>query len=141
MNDERTQPDLSQMIGKIMSNPEFGNLVNQLKESGLTENAPSQPSSPPSEEQAKEELSKKLPDLMGMLTQSGLSTDAVDSAKIQKAVGALKKLDNRNCEKLLCALKPYLNSQRGEVIDKAMSMMKVTDILNLIQQTGQNGGK
>ena len=29
--------DFSQMIGKIMANPEFGNLVNQLKSSGLTD--------------------------------------------------------------------------------------------------------
>ena len=121
--------DLSQMIGKIMANPEFGNLVNQVKSSGLVEKAQS------AEIPSAEDMADKIPALLGMLGQSGAPTSNPDTAKIEKALGALRKMDNRNCEKLLCALKPYLNSQRGEVIDKAMSMMKITDLLGVIQQT------
>ncbi len=130
--------DLSQIIGKIMSNPEFGNLVNSLKESGIAEQVSSPAKGTPSEQEAGG-IPQNLPQIAEALTKSGLSADTVDSAKIEKAVNAFRKLDNRNCEKLLCALKPYLNSQRGEVIDKAMSMMKVTDILTLLQQNGQGG--
>lgn len=121
--------DLTQMIGKIMSNPEFGNLVNQLKSSGVMGENPTQP------EPSAEDLSKKLPQLMGMLTQSGGQLPKQDSEKITKALGSLQKLDNRNCEKLLCALKPYLRNERGEVIDKALSMLKITDLLGVLQQT------
>lgn len=121
--------DLSQMIGKIMSNPEFGNLVNQLKNSELGEKVRTD------EMPSADDMAKKIPELMGMLGQSGNANPNPDAVKIEKALGALKKMDNRNCEKLLGALKPYLNSQRGEVIDKAMSMMKITDLLGAIQQT------
>ena len=134
--------DFSQMIGKIMANPEFGNLVNQLKSSGLTDgkNEEAVPAAvvqdtgnptPP----AADEIAQKLPELMSLIGQSGEIAQSADAAKIQKALGTLRKLDNRNCEKLLAALKPYLNSQRGEVIDKAMSMMKLTDLLGVIGQT------
>ena len=72
---------------------------------------------------------------MGLLTQSGSQIPSADSEKISKALSSLRKLDNRNCEKLLSALKPYLRNERGEVIDKAVSMLKITDILGVLQQT------
>lgn len=121
--------DLSLVIEKIMSNPEFGNLVNQLKNSGIAEEK--RPHSDPTAD----EITKKLPDLMGLLTQSGSQIPSADSEKISKALSSLRKLDNRNCEKLLSALKPYLRNERGEVIDKAVSMLKITDILGVLQQT------
>lgn len=125
--------DLSQMIGKIMANPEFGSLVNQLKNTELSsENTEGKKNAPSPAEVDPAEVAKKIPDLMGMLNQTKIPPS--DSAKIEKALGTLKKMDNRNCEKLLSALKPYLRSERGEIIDKAVSMMKITDMLGALQQ-------
>ncbi len=136
--------DLSQVIGKIMANPEFGNLVTQLKNSGLAETANASTAPMNSTSQANAEkpqpkdtaaIAEMLPEIMNALHQSGVSPTSGDSANIEKAMSSLKKLDNRNCEKLLAALKPYLNNQRGEVIDKAMSVMKMTDLVALLGST------
>ena len=121
--------DLSQMIGKIMSDPAFGNLVTQLKSSGIAEEKA------PQKEPSPEEIAGKLPDVVEMLAKSNLNLSGNDSEKIGKALSSLRKLDNRNCEKLLSALKPYLRNERGEIIDKAVSMLKITDILSVLQQT------
>ena len=144
--------DLSQIVNKIMSNPEFGNLVNELKNSDLAVGNNS------GKEVSTDEIMKKLPEVMGMLgmNSSGKETHAdaeeeakpvsavpqsIDSEKIEKAVKALKKMDNQKCEKLLGALKPYLSRERGEVIDKAMSVMKITDILGAIQEVNPGDDK
>jgi len=126
--------DLSQMISKIMSSPGFGNLVNELKQSGAEGASESAEKPAPSPE----EMAKKIPELLHSMGADGKTPENADAAKINKAVNALSKMDNKNCEKLLCALKPYLNKERGEVIDKAMNVMKLTDILNLL---GEGDGK
>ncbi len=121
--------DLSQLVGKIMSSPGFGELVNELKQSGVG-SANGQPDdkvsgSPPTTE----ELSAKLPSILSALGSTGTPSKSIDSGTIDKAMNALRKMDSGNCEKLLCALKPYLNRERGDVIDKAVSVMKITDLL------------
>jgi len=134
--------DISQIVSKIMSNPEFGNMVKELKSQnpGTTDG--------PAKEITVDDLMKKLPDIMGKLggapssePQAPVNLPAADAVKIEKALGALKKMDNQKCEKLLCALKPYLNRERGEVIDKAMSVMKITDILGAVQESASDGGE
>lgn len=144
--------DLSQIVNKIMSNPEFGNLVNELKNSDLAAGSSG------GKEVSADDIMKKLPDVMGMLGMNASGKEAhndtedqatpvsavpqsIDSEKIEKAVKALKKMDNQKCEKLLGALKPYLSRERGEVIDKAVSVMKITDILGAIQEVNPGDGK
>lgn len=143
--------DLNQIVNKIMSNPEFGNLVNELKNSDLAAGNNG------GKEISADEVMKKLPEVMGMLgmnpsAQAKESDDAevkaasvvpqnIDTEKIDRAVKALKKMDNQKCEKLLGALKPYLSRERGEVINKAMSVMKITDILGAIQEVNPENDK
>lgn len=144
--------DFSQIVNKILSMPEFGSMVNELKSStAATEETGKK-------EISSEEITKKLPEIMEKLglrssseesvkgsrpneTEKSVSLSSADSEKIEKAVKTLKKMDNQKCEKLLGALKPYLSRERGEVIDKAMSVMKITDILGAVQEINPEGNR
>lgn len=134
--------DITKIIGEIMANPGFGSLVNQLKNSTAESSSAPQQNASPSPTSLSPEMAEKIPEILGMLGQSGIRPPSAspDKAVIEKALGALKKTDTKNCEKLLSALKPYLRSQRGEVIDKAVSMMKLTDLLGAVSQTQQATG-
>ncbi len=135
--------DLGNIIGKIMSTPGFGNLVNELKTSGaLSEvGGDAKVSADPADLPSPDAMAEKLPALLAALGNGNGGKKSPEGEQIEKAVSALKKMDSKNCEKLLCALKPYLNKERGEVIDKAMSVMKITDLLGTVSDlTGGDGG-
>ncbi len=127
--------DLSRLVGKIMASPGFGELVSELKQSGIGAESPAQGTGSTADGAASqgtptpEEITARLPSIMAALGSPGNSVKSIDGGAIDKAVRAIQKMDSGNCEKLLCALKPYLNKGRGEVIDKAVSVMKITDLL------------
>lgn len=167
--------EINQIVSQIMSNPEFGNLVNELKQSGVGQNG---------ELPSAEVLMRQLPAVMEMLGKNGqshaetgtngrLSADresagtsgengrgeteqgekgspaplqeqilpAEQAVQLDKVMRAVKRMDSQKCEKLLAALKPYLRRERGEVIDKAMSVMKITDILGAMQSIDSGDAK
>jgi len=141
-------PDIGQMVEQIMKNPEFTGIINELR--GGSGDAP-----PVSQG----EILSRLPDVMSMLkpligegggkteetpvkTDSSAETipperqDSVPaSAEASKAVSALlpKRYDKNRAEKLMSALKPYLNASRCEIIDKCVSVMQITDVVGALQ--------
>ena len=130
---------IAQMVEQIMKNPELTGIINELR--GGTDGAPAV---------SQAEILSHLPDVMAMLKpMTGETSGAVpeiteSSAKNSgsaapeenvKAVSAAvpKKYDRNRAEKLMAALKPYLNSNRCEIIDKCVSVIQITDIVEALQ--------
>ncbi|MBP3368058.1 MAG: hypothetical protein J6L71_01370 [Clostridia bacterium] len=121
--------DLSSVIEKIIKNPEFAGMVSELKGGERA-----------STEDVSQEMMKKLPDVMNMVSSmfGGSEAKAESSAEsvVAPVAGDAKppspRYDKGKAEKLLCALKPYLNSGRGEIIDRCLSVMQISDIARAI---------
>ncbi len=141
------EKDLNQIVSQIMANPEFGNLVKELKQSNAASSGENGSTVPT------DEVMKKLPEVMQMLGMGQSQPSSAqpeapaessgageEQVKIDRALKAIKKMDSQKCERLLGALKPYVNKERGEVIDKAVSVMKITDILGAIQAVDPTSG-
>ncbi|MBQ5832412.1 MAG: hypothetical protein IIW43_02935 [Selenomonadales bacterium] len=121
--------DLSSVIEKIIKNPEFAGMVSELKGGERA-----------STEDVSQEMMKKLPDVMNMVSSmfGGSEAKAESSAEsvVAPVTGDAKpvspRYDKGKAEKLLYALKPYLNSGRGEIIDRCLSVMQISDIARAI---------
>ena len=125
-----TNEDLSSVIEKIIKNPEFAGMVSEIK-GGSQE----------SSGDVSQEMMKKLPDVMKMVSSmfggSDSGKDEVQPTALTKpsssGVGLPSaKYDKARAEKLLHALKPYLNSGRGEIIDRCLSVMQISDIARAV---------
>ncbi len=137
--------DVSSIVGKIMENPEFQNLVRELKHDQNSDSA---------EKNSSDDIMKKLPEvlsavapLMGSISGGGEEKkESLDEKrdkedkKESSNEGAnlfggfgMKKYDKARAEKLLFALKPYLNRSRCEMIDRCVSVMQITDIMSAIE--------
>ncbi|MGN1345590.1 MAG: hypothetical protein ACI4V1_02295, partial [Eubacteriales bacterium] len=66
---------------------------------------------------------------------SAASSETVGGDGAARAVSALtsKKYDKSRAQKLMAALKPYLNPSRCEIIDKCVSVMQITDVVEALQ--------
>ncbi len=127
--------DIAELAKKLMSDPAAIEMVNKLKESGAAgqlentakETAEEAENSDVSEdkEQTPQDVTGKLPDIIGMLSP---------------LMGKSTKHGNAETEKrnrLLAALKPYLNDSRRGMIDAVMSLSQITDLLDQIPKGKQ----
>ena len=131
--------DLARTVESIMKNPEFAGIINELRggDSG------GQPAV------SQGEILSRLPEVMSMLkpliggTSDGISGTGTSDPPVSETAAAgniqsptafrPKKYDKSRAEKLMSALKPYLNSNRCEIIDKCVSVMQITDVVEAIQ--------
>ncbi len=131
--------DIGKAVEQILKNPEFAGIINELR-GGNGENAPPQVS--------QTEILSHLPDVLSMLgplmgnagTSDATETTEEPGIAAQEAVPAStvpvalpKKYDKTRAEKLMSALKPYLNSNRCEIIDKCVSVLQITDVMAALQ--------
>ena len=130
---------IAQMVEQIMKNPELTGIINELR--GGTDGAPAV---------SQAEILSHLPDVMAMLKPmtgdaAGQIPEIPESAAQSperaapeenvKAVSAAvpKKYDRNRAEKLMAALKPYLNETRCDIIDKCVSVLQITDVVGAMQ--------
>ena len=123
--------DITSMISKIVQNPEFIGMVNDIR--GGEHSA----------EETSKEMLDKLPDVMAMVSPMLGSTQS-DSAKTEPAADAAPaasvkpmlmkpgRYDKARATKLMQALKPYLSHGRAEIIDKCLSVMQISDIVGAL---------
>ncbi len=121
-------PNFSQLIDKVLANPEIiGAVASALSGSGTepnaegekTEEAESVTKTPKSEGASADvsEVMKKLPDLAKLLTSQGSS----------KTVSAHGGYDRR--AGLLNAIKPYMSKNRCDAIDHIIGFSRIADVL------------
>lgn len=123
--------NIPRMVEQIMKNPEFTGIINELRGG----NAP---------QVSQTEILSRLPDVMAMLKPlvgdskpSPAGEKSEDIPKAEEPVRAVtavpKKYDKNRAEKLMAALKPYLSRNRCEIIDKCVSVIQITDIVEALQ--------
>lgn len=112
--------DLTSVLRKIIENPEFAGMVSELRGEGNAADA-------------SQEMLSKLPDVMAMVSpmlDSGEKQEEAPSEEAAVPMG-LKKYDKTRAEKLMAALKPYLNPTRCSMIDKCLSVMQIGDMMSM----------
>ena len=111
--------DIASMISKIVQNPEFVGMVNELRGDGK------------SPEATQKEMLEKLPEVVGMVAPMlGEEDGAQPHEKSPSKTGQKqKKYDKVRATKLMQAIKPYLSGGRAEIIDKCVSVMELTDVV------------
>lgn len=120
--------DIGGIISKIIKNPEFAEMVREIK--GGNE----------SSGDVQKEMLDKLPEVMSMVSPLLSSSSETADAKGQngeqveqpKETKIGKKYDKGNAEKLMRALKPYLKPERQQMIDRCMSVMQLSDVVNTL---------
>ena len=121
--------DIMSLVNKLMADPNVVKTVKQLSR----ESAGAEPTAEVTDKgegtDAPESVSPNYGDVMKLLPQITRSMKKGDSAEGE----------NRN--RLLSALKPYLNSNRRDVIDKIISLPDITRIAEMLpkNKTGKGG--
>ena len=124
--------DLGAMMSRIMENPEFANLVESLRTG--TGNTGATDVKATSGEEAADEPQRAA-------DSSGSETDDVRRDDIVSAIAPLVKNLNRDSHvredverrnRLLSALKPYLNRNRQEMIDRVMAISRITGLFDIM---------
>ena len=127
MEDKNPAPseiNLAEMLSSVMGNPELMKKISEAAEAISSADQSAQTASAPSVGNAlsNPELMEKLPDVMAMLRP-------MLSAAPQKSASSPPSSAAHHRVALLCALKPYLSSERCEVIDYFTRMSKMGDLL------------
>ncbi len=106
--------DLNEKITALLSDPSALEGIRNMA-SSLLGSAPSVP---------KEEgpLENLMPD--------------IDITKVMSVLGRLKNTGTDERTRLLLALKPHLSEKRRDRVDKAIKILKLLDILPLLQDSG-----
>ena len=111
-------PDFSEMLGRVLANPDILNAVAAAVSGGAERNAPPEKAmNAQAERIASDELMNKLPEVIGVL-------GPVMSGKGETKVRAD---DKRAC--LLRAIKPYVNPSRQEAIEYMIKFSALTELL------------
>ena len=108
--------DLSSMVERLKSNPEIVSSVASALGIGF-------PSSDSEKGDGEEKSAPTLPDVISTIAPMIPS----------KPSGGKEGRDSEHLTALLCALRPYLNPERQEIIDYIMKFSKIGDLLKKLQ--------
>ncbi len=106
--------DINEKITALLSDPAALDGIRNMA-SSLLGNVPSAPKQEPSTENL-------MPD--------------IDIGKVMSILGRLKSTGNDERTRLLLALKPHLSEKRRERVDRAVKILKLLDMLPLLQDSG-----
>ncbi len=132
--------DISSIITKIIQNPEFAEMVSGMKGDGE------------SAKDVQREMLENLPQVMSMVSplvggnsggeseKSGDSGSSGGGDEVKETVKTVNspakstgkasgKYDKGKAEKLMYALKPYLSPERCRIIDRCVSLMQLSDVV------------
>lgn len=121
---------LSDMIGRLMSNPEVMKIIGSMagKSQKTTEESPNDESdvsvSVSENASALTDTSTKLPDVISALSPM---LSGIASLKSDKPPKLSPKDERRAC--LLRAIKPYVSHGRSEAIDYMIQLSRITELM------------
>ncbi|MBR3960815.1 MAG: hypothetical protein IKK13_01215 [Clostridia bacterium] len=105
--------DLSEKISSMLSDPQQLAKIREMAAGLLGNEQPSTPPPPPP---------PALPD--------------IDMGKLLGIMSKFKNNNTDNRSRLLLALKPHLSEKRQERVDRAVKILKLLDMLPLLQESG-----
>lgn len=122
--------DMIGKIGELLSDGESMKQLSELAQMLMTGTASEETSS--DSESEKETENEKSTDSGSLSDLLPKGFDFSSIMKIQNIMGAMKQKD-KNSE-LLLALKPHLSDEKKEKIDKAIKILKLLAIWNIIKE-------
>ena len=120
INDEKTNPDIpdiSAVIEKLKSNPEIVTSIASVLGANISESAQTQ-------EGSRIDIPPQLPEMISTMAP-------LFSLSGKEHGGRSPESDHRVA--LLCALKPYLNHERQEIVDYILKFSKIGDLLKKLK--------
>lgn len=108
--------DLTDKISELLSNPSALDQIRSMAEGLLGASADNPPPK-------KDPLPLEMP-------------PNIDFGKLMNVMGKLKTNKNDERSRLLLALKPHLSDKRQEKVDKAIKILRLLDMLPLLQDSG-----
>lgn len=123
--------DISQLISGMLSNPDaLKNLMSSM--AGSSQNSPlPQDNSLPAERNSDREVTDSFSPAIPDFTQ-----DSNLQSSVQSMLSALNRADDRRIT-LLTALKPYLSSSRASGVDRAIKILKLTKLTEVLRNERQ----
>ena len=120
--------DLSEVLGKLMSDPQVASLVKRLKEENSQNTAEDGDAGGTALDGGAEENEDGGAD--GESSRKTTPSSLTDA--LGPLVGSIGKgsRDTENRNRLLSALKPFVNDERKEMIDKVSSISRLTSVLD-----------
>ena len=123
--------DMMSKIGEILSDPESVKQISELAQMFMSSNISENQNTSDHSESCENKQEKSENDSDDSIF-SGF--DFSKLMKLQEIMGAVSGND-KNSE-LLLALKPHLNEERQKKIDKAIKLMKVIAVWNIVKDSG-----
>lgn len=128
--------DMMNKIGEILSDPESLKQITELAQMFMSGKVSDENDADSDQTENKEEKSDDKAE-----SSSSENTDSIFSGfdfskliKIQEIMGAVSGKD-KNSE-LLLALKPHLSEEKQKKVDKAIKLMKIIAVWNIIKDSG-----
>ena len=106
--------DLSKILGIIMENPEIIEKIKAMAQSGEKEGIQT--------EMTAETIAEHTDKIDG-------SSESAETKTAEVSAAALRARGKKRRHDLLCAIKPYVSSERGRAIDTMLSVVEVFEIL------------
>lgn len=131
MSNNGNTPDISEMINKIMQDPQLSEMMRELKGNNSGSSADTQA-----------DIMEKLPQIMSVISpligdgarasDKDEKNDGKPTVKSKEARG-FEKYDKARATRLMSAIKPYLSRERCSMIDKCMSVMQLGDVMTVLR--------
>ena len=115
-------PDISKIIGLIMENPDIIEKIRTLSDESQNSKEPSTEAIKKNNDEIEHNES---------ITESSENTSVTASASTENIAKSAAGRDKKRRAALLCALKPYLSSERSRAIDTMLSVIEVIDIMKV----------
>ena len=113
--------DINKKLADLLNDPDSMNRVREMAESILGTDSKQTENKPP-------------PTDFGSIFSGDI--DPATLGKIMTIISKLKTDHDDNRAQLLLALKPHLSTPRREKVDTAIKLLKLIDLLPLIQESG-----
>lgn len=115
--------DISEKLAEILNDPDSFNRVREMAENILG-----------SDNHKKENTPQHNGDVGTLF--GNMDIDPAQIGKIMSVMSRIKSGHNDSRSNLLLALKPHLSTPRREKVDTAIKLLKIIDLLPLIQDSG-----
>ena len=106
--------DLSKILGIIMENPEIIEKIKAMAQTGEKDSLKTEATA----------------EVIGDHTDKTEGTsESAETKTAEVSAAALRARDKKRRHDLLCAIKPYVSSERGRAIDTMLSVVEVFEIM------------
>lgn len=118
--------ELPDVLSKLMTSPEIGNILSALKNDGEEKSEETGAFSLPPD------FMEKLPSVMAALNGMGFGNSSPAPQPPKKSSGGQQR------KALLKALRPYLSPKRQSVVDGLLSLDGLSGLFSNIERKGEN---